>query len=74
MPGMSGIEASRMLLESRPELPIVILSTHRERDIVQRALAAGVTAYVHKLFAGEDLIPAIHSALAGKRFISASCE
>jgi two-component system, NarL family, nitrate/nitrite response regulator NarL len=71
---ISGIEASRKLLESRPGTPIVILSIHREQEVVQNALEAGVMAYVHKLSAGEDLIPAIHCALAGRRFVSDSCK
>ena len=73
MQRLSGIEASRKLLRSRPDTPIVILTMHREREVVQCALDAGVTGYVHKLSAGEDLIPAIRLALAGKRFISDSC-
>ena len=70
---VSGIEASRTLLEYRPGTPIVILSVHREPEVVQSALEAGAVAYVHKLSAGEDLIPAIHCALAGRRFVSETC-
>jgi DNA-binding NarL/FixJ family response regulator len=73
MHGLSGIEASRKVLEDRPDTPIVILSMHREQEVVQTALDAGVMGYVHKLAAGDDLIPAIHSALEGKRFVSESC-
>ena len=73
MHGLSGIEASKKLLENQPGMPIVMLSMHREPEVVQSALDAGAMGYVHKLTAGEDLIPAIHSALAGKRFVSESC-
>jgi DNA-binding NarL/FixJ family response regulator len=73
MQNLSGIEASRTLLQSRPGTPIVVLSMHREREVILGALDAGVLAYVHKLSAGDDLIPAIHRALAGERFISESC-
>ncbi len=74
MHGLSGIEASKRLLERRPGTPIVMLSMHREPEVVQSALDAGALAYVHKLTAGDDLIPAIHCALAGKRFVSDSCK
>jgi len=74
MPGLSGIAASRMLLKNRPSTPIVILSMHREPEVVQSAFDAGAMAYVHKLSAGDDLIPAIHSVLAGRRFVSDSCK
>ena len=73
MPRLSGIEASRQLLRNRPGTPIVILSMHREQAVVRSALDAGVAGYVHKLSAGDDLIPAIRLALAGKRFVSDSC-
>ena len=74
MRGMSGIEAGRKLLENRPSTPIVILSMDREQEVVQGAIDAGVMGYVHKLSAGEDLIPAIHAALQAERFISDSCK
>jgi len=74
MHGLSGIEASRKVLAVQPGTPIVVLSMHREQDVVQSAFEAGVSGFVHKLSAGEDLIPAIHSVLAGKRFVSDSCK
>src|SRR5215471_14196853 len=74
MPGLSGIDATRKLLSTRPGTPVVVLSMHREQEVVQSALDAGVRGYVHKLAAGDDLIPAIHRALEGQRFISDSCK
>jgi DNA-binding NarL/FixJ family response regulator len=74
MPALSGIEASRMLRKKYPGTPIVILSMHRDPEVVRSAFDAGVMAFVHKLSAGDDLIPAIHSVLAGKRFISDACK
>jgi len=73
MPGLNGIEASRQVLRKIPHLPIVLLTMHREFTIVQQALEAGVRGYVHKLTAGDELIPAIRSALEGQVFISPSC-
>ena len=73
MHGMNGIEASRRVLQSRPGTPIVIFSVHREPGVVQNALEAGVRAYVHKL-SGEDLVPAVHCAMEGRRFVSESCK
>jgi DNA-binding NarL/FixJ family response regulator len=74
MRNLSGIEASRTLLQRRPGTPIVVLTMHRDREIVQGALEVGVRGFVHKLSAGDDLIPAIRLALAGERFISESCK
>lgn len=70
MPGLTGIEASRETLKARPGVPIVLLTMHDETHFVEDALSAGVRGYVHKLAAGEDLIPAMQCALKGQTFIS----
>ena len=73
MPLLDGIEASRRILRSHPEMPIVLLTMHREPAVVQRAFAAGVRAYVHKLTAAEDVGTDVHFVLRGETFISPSC-
>jgi DNA-binding NarL/FixJ family response regulator len=70
MPGLTGIEASREALRTTPGVPIVVLTMHIERRFVEDALSAGVRGYVHKLTAGEDLIPAMRCALKGETFVS----
>jgi DNA-binding NarL/FixJ family response regulator len=70
MPGLTGIEASREALRTRPGVPIVLLTMHSESQFLEDALSAGVRGYVHKLTAGEDLIPAMHCALKGETFVS----
>lgn len=70
MPGLTGIEASREALRTRPGVPIVLLTMQEEKQFVEDALNAGIRGYVHKLAAGEDLIRAIHCALKGETFVS----
>jgi DNA-binding NarL/FixJ family response regulator len=70
MPGMTGIEASREALKARPGVPIVLLTMHSERQFVEDALSIGVRGYVHKLAAGDELIPAMRCALKGQTFVS----
>jgi len=70
MPGLSGIEASRAALKERPGLPILLLTSHGDRCLVQEALGTGIRAYVLKLTAADDLIPAAYRALKGKTFVS----
>ncbi|HKD05028.1 MAG TPA: response regulator transcription factor [Bryobacteraceae bacterium] len=72
MPGVNGIEAARTLRAKRAKTPIVMLTVDRAPEMAECAMKAGATAYVDKLAAGDDLIPAIRSALLGKRFISVS--
>jgi DNA-binding NarL/FixJ family response regulator len=70
MPGLTGIEASRETLKARPGVPIVLLTMHNETHFVEDALKAGVRGYVHKMAAGDELIPAVLRVLKGETFIS----
>ena len=63
MPDMDGIEAAKILTEERIA-PVVLLSAYSQRDLVDRAREAGVTAYLVKPYKEEDLTPAIEVALA----------
>jgi len=63
MPEMDGIEAARRIIERRP-IPIVMLTAFTERDLVSRAVDAGVFAYLVKPFREGDLLPAIEAARA----------
>ncbi len=63
MPRFDGIEAARRILEERP-LAIVMLTAHGDEKLVARAVGAGVFGYLIKPFREQDLLPAIHTALA----------
>jgi response regulator NasT len=63
MPGMDGIDAARAMLEERP-IPIVMITAYSQRDVVARAVEAGVFGYLVKPFREADLVPAIETARA----------
>lgn len=63
MPDMDGIEAAKILTEEHIA-PVVLLSAYSQRELVDRAREAGVTAYLVKPYREEDLTPAIEVALA----------
>nr|MDP9304045.1 response regulator [Actinomycetota bacterium] len=63
MPRLDGIEAARRILEERP-LPIVMLTAHGDEELVARAVGIGVFGYLVKPFREQDLLPALHTALA----------
>lgn len=54
LPGINGIEATRQIVEARPETAVLLLSTYREEDLPGDARTCGALGYVHK----EDLGPA----------------
>jgi two-component system invasion response regulator UvrY len=53
LPGISGIEATRQIVESSPSVRVVLLSTYQADDLPADALSCGAVAYVRK----EDLTP-----------------
>jgi DNA-binding NarL/FixJ family response regulator len=65
----NSLELVPELREIQPGMPIIVLSMHGERQFVVRALRAGVSAYLTKDRAPEELLQAIHSVLEGKRYL-----
>jgi len=53
LPGINGIEATRRIVQARPETAVLLLSTYREQDLPGDARTCGALGYVHK----EDLGP-----------------
>jgi two-component system, response regulator PdtaR len=62
MPVVDGVECARRIYAERP-VPIVMVTAHGDRGLVERALAAGAFGYLTKPFREADLIPAIRAAL-----------
>ena len=63
MPKLDGIDAARRILDERP-IPIVMVTAYDERELVSRAVEAGVFGYLVKPFRESDLLPAIETARA----------
>lgn len=71
MPRLTGIEATREITENCKAVKVVILSVHDEPAYVDAAFEAGALAYVLKLAAGDELIPAIEAVRSNRRYLSA---
>lgn len=65
MNGMDGLEAARQIMVRRPT-PIVMLTAYSQRDLVEKAKAASVIAYLVKPVKEELLVPTLE--LAVERF------
>ncbi len=64
MPVMDGLSAARQLKRDGATARIIFLTVHAEPHLAADALGIGASAYISKLAAGEDLVDAIHKALA----------
>jgi response regulator NasT len=63
MPIMDGLAAAEKIAGARIA-PVVILTAFSQRELVERARAAGAMAYLVKPFQKSDLVPAIEIALS----------
>jgi len=68
MEDMTGIDLTRQVLRDHPRMKIVVLSAYPDSDLVSQAVQAGVCGYVLKANAGDDLIRALRTVLAGKSY------
>ena len=66
MPVMSGLEATKKILETQPGAAILLLSMHSEDTLVKQALNAGAKGYVLKNAMDLDLAGAIKNVAAGR--------
>jgi DNA-binding NarL/FixJ family response regulator len=70
MPGVDGIAATTLMRRHDPNARIVLVTVHSESMLVVAGLAAGALGYVLKDTAGDELVPAVHAALAGRQYVS----
>ncbi len=70
LPGTGGIEVSRLALQEFPTLKIVVLSADADTQLVNEALRAGVSGYVLKESAPEELPRAIAAVRADRLYFS----
>jgi DNA-binding NarL/FixJ family response regulator len=70
MPGLNGIDAAELLREQCPRTRIVILSMHSSSEHVHRAFAAGVSGYLLKGSASEEVLAAVQAVRAGRQYLS----
>jgi len=63
MPGLDGIEAARRITADK-RVAVLILTAFSQRNLIEDARDAGVSAYLVKPFQRSELVPAIEVALA----------
>ena len=65
MPGLDGVEATRLLLAEHPDIRIVALTSFSDRQRVDAVLSAGAVGYLLKDSRPDELFAAIRAAAAG---------
>lgn len=62
MPDLSGIDAMKKIHESRPELPVVILTAHADAGVEREAREAGARGFLAKGTGLQDLVITLREA------------
>ena len=71
LPGVSGIDAMRHMLEREPQTRVLIFSMYEDAIFASRALRGGAYGYVTKASAPNVLVEAVHTVARGSKYISA---
>jgi DNA-binding NarL/FixJ family response regulator len=70
MPNLRGIEAIHEIKKIHPDMKVLILTMHRDKEYLYLALSAGAKGYLLKEDADKELFSAIEKIRQGKAYIS----
>lgn len=68
MPLMNGLEAARAIHSVSPKTPVLILSVHKSKQLIEEARRIGVRGYVTKEDAVQNIVQAVDTVLQERTF------
>jgi two-component system invasion response regulator UvrY len=71
MPGIGGLEATRKIIQSHPDLRVIVVTIHVDEPYPTRLLEAGASGYLTKGCAVDEIVDAIQMVHRGERYIGA---
>jgi two-component system, NarL family, invasion response regulator UvrY len=74
MPGKSGLDSLIQIKNMKPDSKILMLSMHKEEEMVIRALKTGADGYLNKDSVPEELISAVREIYEGRKYIGLTLE
>lgn len=72
MPGLNGIEATRIIADNSPEAKVIALSVHSDDAYVSGMLMAGASGYLLKDCVLDELVSAIKTVMLGHVYLSSA--
>jgi two-component system response regulator NreC len=69
MPGTDGLEATRQLKRLRPDVHILALTVHEDKQYLFEMLSAGASGYLTKQAAAEELVAAVQTVAQGNVYL-----
>ncbi|BAU63880.1 two-component response regulator [Stanieria sp. NIES-3757] len=65
LPGIGGVEACRQIKQLHPHIPVLVLTSHFKKQLIEQLIAVGASGYCLKGIEAESLILALRSVAAG---------
>jgi two-component system, NarL family, response regulator len=65
LPGIGGVEACRQIKQLHPKIPVLVLTSHFKKQLIEQLIAAGASGYCLKGIEADTLILALRSVAAG---------
>ena len=72
MPNLNGLEAAAQISQMDFTPGMIMLSMHTDETYIMRAISAGITGYVSKESAEDEIVEAIRNVAAGTPYLSPS--
>jgi DNA-binding NarL/FixJ family response regulator len=72
MPEMNGLEATRQIKDRYPQVKVLILTQHDDREYIEPVLKAGAAGYVLKRSGGREVVTAIYQVYEHGAFLEPS--
>lgn len=70
MPGMGGLAATKHIVNEHPEIKILVVTVYGDEPYPTRVLQAGASGYMTKGVSVDEMIQAIKTVYAGRRYLS----
>ena len=69
MPGMDGLEATKLMTEKAPDSAVLIFTAYSERSLLSRGLESGAKGYILKEAPHATLLRAIEKVASGEGYV-----
>jgi DNA-binding NarL/FixJ family response regulator len=70
MPNLRGLEAIREIKKFYPKVKVLVLTMHRKKEFIHRALADGADGFLLKEDSSSELIRAVQTVKKGEKYLS----
>jgi two-component system, NarL family, response regulator len=65
LPGIGGVQACRQIKQLHPNIPVLVLTSHFKKQLIEQLIATGASGYCLKGIEADTLILALRSVAAG---------